>query len=67
MGARVAVAPPMDGSVIAHGGDVERFHSFAVALVNRRSGYVVMTNGENGWKLTHQLITAAEMHGLLLA
>ena len=61
------VVPTTDGSVIAHGGDVEGSHSFAVASVSRRSGYVVMTNGENGWKLTHQLITAAEMHRLLLA
>ena len=61
------VVPTMDGSVIAHGGDVEGSHSFAVASVSRRSGYVIMTNGENGWKLTHQLITAAEMHRLLLA
>jgi len=61
------VVPTTDGSVIAHGGDVEGSHSFAVASVSRRSGYVIMTNGENGWKLTHQLITAAEMHRLLLA
>jgi len=26
-----------------------------------------MTNGENGWKLTHQLITADQMHRLLFA
>jgi len=57
----------MDGTVIGHGGDVEGSHSFAVASVSHRSGYVVMTNGENGWRLTHQLITAAEMHRLLAA
>lgn len=61
------VFPTMDGTVIAHGGDVEGSHSFAVASVSHRSGYVVMTNGENGWRLTHQLITAAEMHRLLAA
>jgi len=61
------VFPTVDGDVIAHGGDVEGSHSFAVASVTHRSAYVVMTNGENGWKLTHQLITADEMHRLLFA
>jgi len=61
------VFPTSDGDVIAHGGDVEGSHSFAVASVTHRSAYVVMTNGENGWKLTHQLITADQMHRLLFA
>jgi CubicO group peptidase (beta-lactamase class C family) len=61
------VIPTIDGNVIAHGGDVEGSHSFAVASVRHRSAYVVMTNGENGWKLTHQLITGNEMHRLLTA
>jgi hypothetical protein len=61
------VFPTSDGNVIAHGGDVEGSHSFAVASVSHRSAYVVMTNGENGWKLTHQMITRNEMSRLLTA
>jgi hypothetical protein len=60
------VFPTPDGDVIAHGGDGTGFHSFAVASVSRKSAYVVMTNGENSWKLVQQLITGEEMHRLLM-
>src|SRR5260370_38382077 len=33
---------------IMHGGDNKGFHSFAVGSVDGKSGYVMMTNGENG-------------------
>ena len=56
-----------DGDLIAHGGDVNGAHSFVVASAHHRSAYVVMTNGDNGWKLTHDLITGDEMHRLLTA
>lgn len=61
------VFPTGDGNVIAHGGDGLGFHSFAVASVSHRSAYVVMTNGENGWKLAQQLIAKDEMHRFLTA
>lgn len=61
------VFPTDAGDVIAHGGDGEGFHSFAVASVRHRSAYVLMTNGENGWKLTQQMVTADQMHRLLTA
>ncbi len=61
------VFPTDDGNVIAHGGDGQGFHSFAVASVSHRSAYVVMTNGENGWKLVQQLIAKDEIHRLLTA
>jgi len=60
------VFPTADGDVIAHGGDGLGFHSFAVASVSHRSAYVVMTNGENGWKLLQQLVSNDEMHRLLI-
>jgi CubicO group peptidase (beta-lactamase class C family) len=40
-----------DGDFIAHGGDGRGFHSMSVASVGRRTGFVVMTNGENGWQI----------------
>jgi CubicO group peptidase (beta-lactamase class C family) len=61
------VFPTPDGDVIAHGGDGSGFHSFAVASVSQRSAYVIMTNGENGWKLAQELISSEEMHRLLTA
>lgn len=39
----------------------------AVASVSHQSDCVIMTNGENGLKLTHHLITADQMHRLLVA
>jgi CubicO group peptidase (beta-lactamase class C family) len=39
------------GDFIAHGGDGRGFHSMSVASVRRRTGFVVMTNGENGWQI----------------
>ncbi len=61
------VFPTPDGDVIAHGGDGLGFHSFAVASVSHQSAYVVMTNGENGWKLMQELISSQEMQRLLTA
>jgi hypothetical protein len=39
------------GTVIQHGGDNTGFHAFVAASIEHRSGWVVMTNGDNGWKL----------------
>ncbi len=36
------------GEIISHGGDNEGFHCLAVACIKRKSGFVIMTNGENG-------------------
>lgn len=40
-----------DGDVIGHGGDNRGFHSMCGASVERKSGFVVMNNGEDGWQL----------------
>lgn len=39
------------GDFIAHGGDGRGFHSMSVASPGRQTGFVVMTNGENGWQI----------------
>lgn len=39
------------GNVVQHGGDNKGFHAFVAASVEKRSGWVVMTNGDSGWKL----------------
>lgn len=39
------------GDLIQHGGDNKGFHAFTSASVERKSGFIIMTNGENGWKL----------------
>jgi len=50
------VAPTEWGDWISHGGDNTGFHSFAVASLKSRSGYVVMTNGEGGTQVLLKLI-----------
>jgi len=42
---------------IYHGGDNEGFHCGALASVEGRCGYVVMTNGENGPEVLRRLVT----------
>jgi CubicO group peptidase (beta-lactamase class C family) len=44
------------GDLISHGGDNEGFHAMHVASGNRKSGFVVMTNGENGYKMISQTL-----------
>jgi CubicO group peptidase (beta-lactamase class C family) len=41
---------------ITHGGDNKGFHAFVAASVERKSGYVIMTNGENGVAVLNKLI-----------
>jgi glycerol-3-phosphate cytidylyltransferase-like family protein len=39
------------GDIVAHGGDFKGFHSEAAMSVLRKTGFVIMTNGENGTEL----------------
>lgn len=43
------------GVLVSHGGDQSGFHSLAEMSPSRKSGYVLLTNGENGWKLIQEL------------
>ena len=45
------------GDLFGHGGDNEGFHSESAASLANKSGFVVMTNGESGAKLIHELLT----------
>ena len=38
-----------NGDFLRHGGNNPGFNCFVVASVDRKSGYVIMTNSENGW------------------
>ena len=48
-----------------HGGVNRGFHSVALASLEGRSGYVAMTNGENGGTVLNNLITAPVMQRFL--
>lgn len=54
-----------DRDFIYHGGDNEGFHCSAVASVAGQSGYVVMTNGEQGTQLLTKLIVDERMQAFL--
>jgi CubicO group peptidase (beta-lactamase class C family) len=44
-----------DVDLVGHGGDQTGFHSTSEISVAGRSGYVILTNGDNGWKLIRDL------------
>lgn len=43
------------GDLLSHGGDNPGFKAFMVASVAQRSGYVIMTNGDNGTEVIGEL------------
>jgi CubicO group peptidase (beta-lactamase class C family) len=44
-----------DGDLASHGGDQRGFHATSEMSLARRSGYVILTNGEQGWQLIQTL------------
>jgi CubicO group peptidase (beta-lactamase class C family) len=40
-----------DGDVVAHGGDIDGWHSQSVFSPERKTGFVILTNGEGGYPL----------------
>jgi CubicO group peptidase (beta-lactamase class C family) len=55
-----------DRDFIYHGGDNKGFHCSVVASVAGKSGFVAMTNGENGSAVLRTLLTLDAMQGFLL-
>lgn len=43
------------GDLIQHGGNQKGFHALAAASIERKSGFIIMTNGDSGWKLNNQV------------
>ena len=54
------------GDLIMHGGDNTGFHAFVAASVERKHGFVIMTNGENGTQVINKLILGDAMQRLLV-
>ena len=53
------------GTVVAHGGANPGTHSYAAASVERRSAFVVMTNGETGTEVLRRLVLGDAMPRIL--
>ena len=49
------VARTAEGDLVGHGGDQTGFHSTSEISVAGKSGYVILTNGDYGWKLIKDL------------
>ena len=45
------------GNLLSHGGDNPGFKSFVLASAERKSGYVILTNGDNGGEAMGKLAT----------
>jgi hypothetical protein len=56
-----------DRDFIFHGGDNRGFHCAAAASVTGKSGYVAMTNGENGPAVLRNILTSDAMQAFLNA
>lgn len=48
-----AIRERPEGNLIVHSGGQTGFKSLAVASVEKQSGFIVLTNGEDGWKVFH--------------
>ena len=53
------------GKVIVHSGGQAGFQSLTMASVDRKSGFVVLTNSDNGWKIFHDTRFSTTMDRLL--
>jgi CubicO group peptidase (beta-lactamase class C family) len=45
-----------NGNLLSHGGDNPGFKSFVLASPERKSGYVILTNGDNGGEVMGKLV-----------
>ena len=52
------VVQTADHNLVSHGGDQMGFHSTSEICPARNSGYVILTNGDSGWKLIKDLAPA---------
>lgn len=43
------------GDVFMHGGNQTGFHALAIGSLERKTGCIIMTNGDLGWKLINQV------------
>lgn len=62
-----AVQERKTGDIIVHSGGQDGFKSLTMASVDRKSGFVVLTNGDDGWKIFHNETFRQKMDELLAA
>ena len=60
-----AVQQRPSGNVIVHSGGQSGFRSLAMASVERKSGFIVLTNSDNGGKVIHDPAFGGLMERLL--
>jgi hypothetical protein len=55
------------GNVVAHGGDSNGWHSQSVFLPERKTGFVILTNGEGGLELIWTDLLEPLVNGVVFA
>ncbi|MBL9186189.1 MAG: beta-lactamase family protein [Opitutaceae bacterium] len=60
-----AVQQRATGNVIVHSGGQSGFRSLAMASVDRRSGFIILTNGDNGGNVVYDQALGAVLNRLL--
>jgi hypothetical protein len=54
------------GDIINHAGANSGFQAYAAASVNKKSGFVIMTNSDNGAKVIENLVLGGPLQRFLL-
>ena len=62
-----AIRERENGNWIVHSGGQAGFRSLTVASVDRKSGFIILTNGDNGWKVFKNETFVATVNKLLAA
>ena len=60
-----AIQERKTGNVLVHSGGQDGFKSLTMASVDRKSGFIALTNGDNGWKVFHDEAFQQSMNELL--
>jgi CubicO group peptidase (beta-lactamase class C family) len=60
-----AIQERKNGNLIVHSGGQDGFRSLAMASVERKSGFIILTNGDNGGKVIHNQTLGSIMNRLL--
>lgn len=53
------------GDIVAHGGNNPGFHSFSAMSIPRRTGMVLMTNGDDGYRIIQEVVAGEAIARML--
>ena len=59
------VQPNASGDVLSHGGDNPGFKALTAASIDRKSGFVILTNSDRGFDVIRKVVSTAGMQQFL--